>query len=282
MKEPSNYISVIEPQKKLFDLKLNEIWRYRDLIALFIRREIVVKYKQTIMGPAWYVLQPVLTTIMYTVVFGNIAGLSTDGIPKILFYLAGITAWNYFAESLKLTSNIFVKEAAIFKKVYFPRIVLPITIVVSELLKFTIQFALFLTVYVYFIVTRADIAPNWTLALLPLYVFITAGLGLSFGLLVSSMTTKYRDLNFLIQFGVQLWMYATPITYPLSEISSKNQIFFMINPMTSIVEGFKYAFLGVGTFSPYGLCYSLMFMIITLLMGTVVFNRVEKNFVDTV
>ena len=273
-------INVITPKRSFFFLNLSEIWQYRDLLTLFIRREIVVKYKQTIFGPAWYFIQPFLQTIMFTVVFGNIAGIPTDGVPKILFYLAGVTAWNYFAESLKLTSDTFIKNFQLFNKIYFPRAIIPLAVVVSNILKFFIQLILFLGVFIYFILNNAPVKPNITILLLPVYVLITAGLGLGFGLVISALTTKYRDLKFLVEFGVHLWMYATPIIYPISEISSKNQIFVMLNPMTAIVEAFKFAFLGAGMFSYSGLIYSFSFMIILLLFGIMIFNRVEKNFVD--
>jgi lipopolysaccharide transport system permease protein len=271
----------IKPRDNLIDLKLGEIWRYRDLLVLFIRREIVIKYKQTILGPTWYFIQPLLQTLMFTLVFGRIAGIPTDGVPHILFYLAGVTAWNYFAESLRLTSDTFVKNYGLFQKVYFPRAVMPMAVVLSNILKFAIQLLLFLSIYLYYLTTDAVISPNITILLLPVYILITSGLSLGFGLIFSAMTTKYRDLNFLIQFGVQLWMYATPIIYPISKILQDKQIYILLNPMTSIVEAFKYAFLGVGQFSVYGLLYSLIFMIVLLFIGTVVFNHMEKNFVDT-
>ena len=274
-------INVILPKKSFFQLDLKEYWRYRDLLSLFIRREIVVKYKQTILGPLWYFIQPLLQTLMFTVVFGNIAGISTDGVPKILFYLAGVTAWNYFAESLKLTSDSFIKNFQLYNKIYFPRAIIPMSIVFSNVLKFLIQFLLFLGVYFYYFMSQSNLQPNFTILLIPIYILITAGLALGFGLFISAMTTKYRDLNFLIQFGIQLWMYATPIIYPISEISTNNQIYVLANPMTSIVEAFKYAFLGVGMFSINGLLYSFGFMCIILMLGFLLFNRMEKNFVDT-
>lgn len=276
-----NKINVIIPHRSFFQLDVKEYWRYRDLLMLFIRREIVVKYKQTILGPMWYFIQPLLQTIMFTIVFGRIAGIPTDGIPKILFYLAGVTAWNYFAESLKFTSDSFIKNFQLYNKIYFPRAIIPLAIVFSNILKFSIQLLLFLAFYLYFLIKGAPVQPNITISLLPVYVVLTAGLALGFGLLISAFTTKYRDLNFLIQFGIQLWMYATPIIYPISEISAKNQIYVMINPMTSIIEAFKYSFLGAGKLSVPGLMYSFIFMIFILLFGILMFNRMEKNFVDT-
>lgn len=277
----NDQIQTIKPQQSLFSFRLKEIWQYRDLLQLFIRREIIVKYKQTILGPAWYFIQPLLQTIMFTVVFGNIAGIPTDGVPKILFYLAGVTAWNYFAECLRTTSDTFVVNYALFQKIYFPRAVMPMAIVLSNILKFLIQLLLFLAVYLYFIIKGANIVPNYTFFLTPVYVLITAGLALGFGLSISAMTSKYRDLKFLIQFGVQLWMYATPIIYPISQVGEKYHFWIMLNPMTSVVEAFKYAFLGVGDFSVTGLVYSSVFMFSILTLGMMVFNKVEKNVIDT-
>lgn len=271
----------IKASDKLIDLKLKEIWRFRDLLMLFIRREIVVKYKQTILGPAWYFIQPLLQTLMFTIVFGRIAGISTDGVPHILFYLAGVTAWNYFAESLRLTSDTFVKNYQLFQKVYFPRAIMPMAVVFSNILKFGIQLILFLAVFAYYLINGSSIQPNLTILFVPVYVVMTAGLSLGFGLVISALTTKYRDLNFLIQFGVQLWMYATPVIYPISQISEDKQIFILLNPMTSIIEAFKFAFFGTGRMTIAGLGYSLIFMIILLFMGTIIFNRMEKNSVDT-
>ncbi len=275
-------ITEIKPHDSLFNLKLKEIWRYRDLLGLFIHREIVVVYKQTILGPLWYLIQPVLTTLMFTVVFGRIAKISTDGIPQILFYLAGVTAWNYFAESLRTNSDNFTKNAALYQKIYFPRIVLPLAVTASGLLKFLIQFLLFAAVLAYYIFSGAAVHPNLYILLLPVYVLITAGLGLSFGLIISALTAKYRDLKFLVQFGVQLWMYATPIIYPISTIPHKYRWIVMLNPMTSILEAFKYSFLGAGDFSVGGLLYSGGFMLIVFLFGLLIFNKTEKNFIDTV
>ena len=275
-------IQTIEPRNSIFRFHFKELWQYRDLLILFIRREIVVVYKQTVLGPLWFFIQPLLTTLMFTVVFGRIAGISTDGIPGILFYLSGITLWNYFAESLRLTSDTFKKNAPIFGKVYFPRIIMPMAIVFSNLVKFGIQFLLFIGFYFYYILKGAQVTPNTTLLLVPVYVIITAGLGLGFGLIISALTTKYRDFTFLVQFGVQLWMYATPIIYPLSTIEGKYKIIFMLNPMTGLVESFKYGFFSAGSFSFQVIIYPAVFMLITLLMGILIFNKVEKNFMDTV
>ncbi|MCB0593929.1 MAG: ABC transporter permease [Lewinellaceae bacterium] len=277
-----NWTTIISPRKSLFDLNLREVWRYRDLLLLFVRRNIVAEYKQTILGPIWYFIQPLLTTIMFTVIFGRLAGISTDSIPPMLFYLAGITNWNYFAESLNKTATTFKDNQNIFGKVYFPRLVVPLSIIITNLLKYGIQLTLFIGFYVYFLIQGVAIQPNATALLFPLLVIILAGLGLGFGLIVTSMTTKYRDLVFLLSFGVQLAMYATPVIYPLSEIPAQYQWLSVLNPMTAVIETFKYGFLGKGTFEWAYLGYSLGFMVAILLGGIAVFNRTEKNFMDTV
>jgi len=273
---------IITPENSLFRLNLAEVWRYKDLLLLFVRRDFVAMYKQTILGPLWYLIQPLFTTLIFTVVFGNLAGISTDGIPPMLFYLAGITNWNYFAECLNRTSTTFKDNQQIFGKVYFPRLVVPLSITVSNLIKYGIQFVLFLRIYAYFFLSGSDIQPNSTIFLFPLLVLLLAGLGLGFGLIVTSLTTKYRDLVFLIQFGVQLFMYATPVIYPLSEVPEKYKLLSVLNPMTSIIETFKYGFLGQGTFEWSYLGYSVVFTVAVLLLGTAIFNRTEKNFMDTV
>lgn len=278
----SEWTTIISPRNSLFDLKLDEVWRYRDLMTLFVRRDLVAQYKQTILGPLWYFIQPLLTTLMFTVVFGNIAGISTDGIPPMLFYLAGITNWNYFAECLNKTATTFKTNQGIFGKVYFPRLVVPLAVVITSLLKYGIQMILFLGFYFYFIIKGAPVSPNEMAFLFPLLVIILAGLGLGFGLLFTSMTTKYRDLVFLLTFGVQLAMYATPVIYPLSEIPADYHWLAVLNPMTSVIETFKYGFLGRGTFEWSYLVYSLGFMVLVLLSGIAIFNKTEKNFMDTV
>ena len=275
-------ISVITPRKSLFDLKLDEIWHYRDLFVLLIKRDITVSYKQTVLGPLWFLIQPLLTTLMFLIIFGRVAGISTGGVPPILFYLGGITVWNYFSECLRLTSDTFVKNAGLFGKVYFPRIITPLSIVSSNLVKFCIQFVLFLSVFFYYYLTNATIKPDITLVLLPVYVIILALLALGFGLIISAMTTKYRDLTFLIQFGIQLWMYATPVIYPLSKIPEKYRLLIIANPVSSIVEAFKYGFTGSGSFSAGGIIYSGIFAIIFFFAGIAIFNRTEKTFMDTV
>jgi lipopolysaccharide transport system permease protein len=272
----------INPRKHLFDIKLKEVWYYRDLFILFIKRDITVTYKQTILGPLWFFIQPLLTTLMFLLVFGRIAGISTDGVPPILFYLGGITIWNYFSESLRLTSDTFVKNAGLFGKIYFPRIVTPLSVVSSNLVKFLIQFLLFLGVYLYYYFTNDTIRPNITLLLLPVYIVVLAFMALGFGMIISAMTTKYRDLTFLIQFGIQLWMYATPVIYPITKIPEKYRTLILANPVSSIVEAFKYGFMGSGVFSTSAILYSVIFTIVLFFLSLMVFNRVEKNFMDTV
>lgn len=278
-----NWTLVIKPHEKLWHVDFKEIWRYRDLVTLFVKRNIIVQYKQTILGPLWYIIQPVLTVIMNMVVFGGIAKMSTDGIPQPLFYMAGNVCWFYFSDCLNQTSSTFTANQGMFGKVYFPRMVVPISTVMSNLLRFGVQLSLFVTIYLYFFFRGADITPHLHLLLLPILVLMIAGLGLGFGILVSSMTTKYRDLSVLFGFIVSLWMYATPIVYPLSMVTGeKLRTLIMLNPMTSIIEGFKYATLGQGNFSWLALGYSFTFMCIMLVFGIVVFNKVQRSFMDTV
>lgn len=274
---------IINPREKLWHVDFKEIWQYRDLIELFVKRNIVVQYKQTILGPLWYVIQPILTVAMNMIVFGGIAGMGTDGVPQILFYLAGNVCWFYFSDCLNQTSKTFVENQAMFGKVYFPRMVVPISTVLSNLLRFGIQFALFVVLYVYYFCIGTNVCPNWYMLLLPLYIFMLACMGLGFGILVSSMTTKYRDLTVLFTFIVQLWMYTTPIVYPLSMVpEGKLRFFVLANPMTPIIEGFKYATLGQGYFSWITLGYSFSFMSVLLVIGVVIFNKVQRSFMDTV
>ncbi len=278
-----NWTLIIRPQQKLWSVDFKEIWRYRDLIALFVKRNIVIQYKQTILGPLWYIIQPVLTVIMNMVVFGGIAGMSTDGVPQILFYLAGNVCWFYFSDCLNQTSKTFTDNQAIFGKVYFPRMVVPISTVLSNLLRFGIQIGLFVVLYLYYFCVGTTVSPNWYVLLLPVFVLFLAGLGLGFGILVSSMTTKYRDLTILFTFIVQLWMYATPIVYPLSMVpEGKLRMLILANPMTPVIEAFKYATLGHGYFSWTALGYSFAFMTVLLVVGIVVFNKVQRSFMDTV
>ena len=273
---------VIEPPRGWFALHLRDVWRYRDLTGLFVRRDFVATYKQTILGPLWHILQPLLTTLMFTVVFGRIAGLPTDGVPQFLFYMAGTTVWNYFAKCMTSTSGTFIANAGIFGKVYFPRLVVPLSVVASQLIAFAIQFVFFLVFFGWFWAQGAPLRPNWTMALLPVLLALMAGLGLGFGVIVSSLTTKYRDLQVLVSFGVQLWMYATPVIYPLSSMSDKYRWLIVANPMSAIVEAFRYGFFGRGVFSWTYLGYSAAFTFGLLLVGMAIFNRVERTFMDTV
>ncbi len=284
LQEPDTWDLVIEPRSSIFNLNLKEVWRYKYLLVMFVKRDLVSVYKQTILGPLWFFIQPILTTVTFVVIFGNIAKISTDGLPQILFYLAGITIWNYFSETLTATSNTFITNANIFGKVYFPRLVMPLSKVFSGLIKFGIQFFLFAIVLVYFIVKGTTVNPDITGILLvtPIVLFIMAGLGLGFGLILSALTTKYRDLIFLITFGIQLLMYATPVIYPMSAISDKYKWLIAVNPMSWLVEAFRKVYLGAGELSWPGLLYSFGFMALIMLVGTVIFNRVEKTFMDTV
>ena len=274
---------IIRPQEKLWKINLKEVWAYRDLITLFVKRNIVVQYKQTILGPLWYLIQPVLTVIMNMVVFGGIAHMSTDGIPQALFYMAGNVCWFYFSDCLNQTSNTFVANQGMFGKVYFPRMVVPISTVLSNLLRFGIQLLLFVAIWIYFFASGSDIHLTWTILLVPVLVVMLAGLGLGFGILISSMTTKYRDLTILFGFIISLWMYATPIVYPISMVTNETlHTIIMLNPMTSIIEAFKYATLGQGYFSWGALGYSFAFMSILMLWGIIIFNKVQRSFMDTV
>jgi len=279
-----NWTLVIKPHEKLWQIDLGEIWRYRDLIQLFVKRDIIVQYKQTILGPLWYIIQPVLTVIMNMVVFGGIAKMSTDGIPQPLFYMAGNVLWFYFSSCLTSTSSTFIANQGMFGKVYFPRLVVPIATVISNLVRFSVQLALFIVLWIWFFTTGANVSVNVkVIVMFPVLVMMLAGLGLGFGILVSSMTTKYRDLNILFSFIVSLWMYATPIVYPISMVpEGRLRTLIMLNPMTSIIEAFKYATLGQGYFSWTALGYSFTFMVILLLLGIIIFNKVQRSFMDTV
>ncbi len=280
--ETENWNLVIKPKRHLFDINLKDIWHYRDLIALFVRRDFVARYKQTVLGPLWFLIQPVFTTLMYTIVFGNIAKISTDGLPPILFYLSGIVGWTYFSSCLNSTSNTFVANAGIFGKVYFPRLTLPISIVISNLVQFFIQLLLLAGFMVFFRLNGADFQPNVYLLLIPFLIILMAALGLGFGIIISSMTTKYRDLTNLVSFGVQLWMYASPVIYPLSAIPANYRIYALANPITPIIETFRYALLGTGSFDWAHLMYSVVFTIVVLSLGILMFNKVEQSFMDTV
>jgi len=278
-----NWDVVIKPQSSWLKVNLGDLWRYRDLVMLFVKRDFVSVYKQTILGPLWFVLQPVLTSITFLIVFGSIAKIPTGETPSFLFYLSGLVGWNYFADCLNKTSNTFVNNAGIFGKVYFPRLAVPVSIVISSMINFFIQFVLFLGFFIYYYSKDYPIAPNAYILLTPLLVLIMAGLGLGLGIIISSLTTKYRDLRFLVGFGVQLLMYVSCVIFPLENIDSERyRHFLLLNPMSIIIESFRYAFLGHGYFSWYALAYCCVFTIITLFVGVVFFNRVEKNFMDTV
>ena len=283
MTSEKTWTTVIKPHNKLWEVDFKELWRYRDLFMMYVKRDIITMYKQTILGPLWFVIQPALTTIMYMVVFGGIAGISTDGIPQPLFYLSGICVWQYFADCLNKTSSTFVNNQGVFGKVYFSRLVAPLSTIVSGLVKLGIQILLFLIVYIYFLAIGTSVSPNWALSLFPLLVIMIAGLSLGFGIIISSLTTKYRDLTILFTFIVQLWMYGTPVIYPLSSIpEGKIKMLMQLNPVTPIVETFKYGTLGTGEFSWNMLGYSFCFMLVVLSIGIVLFNKVQRSFMDTV
>ncbi|TKC60963.1 ABC transporter permease [Pedobacter hiemivivus] len=275
----------IKPLNNLLDLKLKDVWHYRDLLLLLVKRDFVSFYKQTILGPLWFFIQPLFTTIIFTFVFGNMAGISTDGLPQPLFYMAGITTWNYFAECLNKTSTVFKDNANLFGKVYFPRLIMPLSIVASNLVRFGVQMLLFLLMMLFYLGTDVQFSPNRYILLFPLLVVLMACLGLGLGMIISAMTTKYRDLAFLVTFGVQLLMYATTVIYPLSTALDKYPTYAWIieyNPMTSIIEAFRYGFLGKGSFSWQSLGYCTTITLSIMVIGLIVFNKVEKTFVDTV
>jgi len=274
---------VIKPKNNLLELNLKELIQYRDLLFMFVRRDIVTVYKQTILGPIWYFLQPIMTMLVFLLVFDEIAGISTDGLPAPLFYLCGIIIWNYFSECFLQTSDTFTQNQDMFGKVYFPRVILPFSKVISGLIKFAIQFLLFIAIWIYFFSTTNLIVPNiWALLATPLLLFQMAILGLGLGLIFTALTTKYRDLKFLVQFGVQLLMYATPVIYPLSTVSENMRRIISLNPLTTVVESFKLAFLGKGTVDSYTLAYSFIASVLIFLMGLLIFNRTERSFMDTV
>lgn len=280
--QPEEWTEIIEPRTNLLDLRLGDVWRYRDLVMLFVRRDFVSNYKQTILGPIWFFIQPLLTTIIFYIIFGRVAKLSTDGIPGFIFYLAGNTVWGYFSQSLTSVSTVFTANAAMFSKVYFPRLTMPLSIVISNLVRFGIQFGLFLVVWVYFLITTSSLHPNWLLLLTPLLVVLMGLLSLGLGMIFSALTTKYRDLAMLLTFGVQLALYATPVIYPLSKVPPKYLWLILANPMSAITETFRVGFLGSGTFSWAYLGYSTVVTLAILLVGTIIFNKVEKSFTDTV
>lgn len=282
--ESDKWTTEIRPKTSLLDVDYTELWRYRDLCMLFVKRNIITQYKQTILGPLWYLIQPLMTTVMYMVVFGGIAKISTDGMPQPLFYMAGICFWQYFSDCLTKTSNTFVDNAGIFGKVYFPRLIVPLANVISNLVRFSIQFSLFFIIYLYYLIfTDAPIHTNWYALLVPVLVVMLALTALGFGILFSSMTTKYRDLQILLSFLVGLWQYATPVIYPLSTITNPTlKLIMQLNPITGIVEFFKYGMLGTGCHEWWMLGYSFGFMVLLLFFGVIVFNKVQRSFMDTV
>ena len=282
MDNENNWDLIITPCKKWYDLQLRQVWQYRDLISLFVQRDLVSRYKQTILGPIWFLIQPLFTSIIYTVVFGQIANLPTDGLPQMLFYMSGNVMWNYFQGCLNGTSNTFVSNAGIFGKVYFPRLVTPISIVISNLISFAIQFVFFLAFWLFFFMRGSAISFTAWAFTLPLLVLLMAGLGLGFGIIISSLTTKYRDLTYLVGFGVGLWMYVTPVIYPVSAIPERWRWLATFNPISPVIETFRAGFLGAGQSSWLRLGYSFVFMLVVLFIGIVIFNRVEKTFIDTV
>jgi lipopolysaccharide transport system permease protein len=282
MQEQEHWDLTIKPHSKWYDLRLKEILRYKDLLFLFVRRDFVSIYKQTILGPLWFFIQPIITAITFTVIFGNLAKISTDGLPQVLFYMCGITLWNYFSDTLTKTSDTFSANANIFGKVYFPRMIMPLSVVVSNLIKLGVQFLLFIVVWIYYLIQTNQVHPNSTMLLVPFLIILIGFMGLSFGIIISSLTTKYRDLKFLVTFGVQLMMYASPIVYPLSIVPEKYKWIILANPVTSVIETFKYAFLGVGEFNWMHLGYSLGFTTVLFLISLIIFHRVEKTFMDTV
>lgn len=283
--EPEDWDIEIIAKNNWLDLKLNDIWRYRDLLLLLVRRDFVSLYKQTILGPLWFFLQPLFTTLIYTFVFGSLAAISTDGLPKPLFYLAGITAWNYFADCLNKTSSVFTSNANLFGKVYFPRLIIPLSNVVSNLIRFSIQLLLFFIMMGIYLFKGTVLHVNAYILLCPILLLLMAMLGLGLGMILSSLTTKYRDLTFLMAFGVQLMMYLTTVIYPLSTVKAKYPSYSWLveyNPMTSIIEAFRYGFLGQGTFTMLSLGITTAITVIIMLLGIIIFNRVERNFIDTV
>lgn len=277
-----NWTIEIKPKKKLLDVDLKGIWRYRDLYYMYVKRDIITVYKQTILGPLWFLIQPILTTIMYMFVFGGLAGISTDGVPQPLFYMSGILLWNYFNAAFMVSSNVFTANASVFGKVYFPRLVVPLSGITSNLIKFGIQLLLFIIIYLYYYIQGVNLSINWSILLFPLLILMIALHAMSWGLIISALTTKYRDLTQLVAFGIQLFMYLTPVIYPLSAAPEKYRIFISLNPLTPIFETFKYSCMGSGSLDWIGLGYSFIVLMITLFLSIIIFNRVERNFMDTV
>lgn len=278
----SQWTTVIKPRSSLFELNLRDLWKYRDLIKMFIRRDFVTFYKQTILGPLWFVIQPIFTAGMFTFIFGSVAQIPTDGIPHMLFYLAGIINWNYFSGCLTSTSDTFVANAGVFGKVYFPRLTVPVSVVITNMIRYLIQYVIFIIVLGIFMYRGTPLNLGWTIALTPVLLLYMALMSLGFGIWISSLTTKYRDLRFALPFFVQLWMYATPVVYPLSLIPEKYKMIIALNPMVPVVELFRYAYLGAGTINQQYIFMSISFTLFILVTGIILFNRIEKTFMDTV
>lgn len=282
MSKPEKWDLIIESNHSVWSLNLKDTWQYRDLLWMLVKRDFISFYKQTVLGPLWFFIQPLFTTAVYMFVFGNLANIGTEGIPGVLFYMAGITSWNYFSECVTKTSTVFKDNAHIFGKVYFPRLIMPLSIVVSNLVRFAVQFILFILLIAYYAISKTYFDMNWVVFLFPFLIVLMGFLGLGLGLIITALTTKYRDLSFLVSFGIQLFMYATPVIYPLSGAPEKYRIWIELNPMTGIIETIRYAFLGKGTFSFELLAISTSFTFIVLFLGILIFNRTEKNFVDTI
>jgi lipopolysaccharide transport system permease protein len=274
---------IITSKNKLFDFDIRQILEYKDLLILFVKRDIVSFYKQTILGPLWYFIQPIFTTIIYTYVFSSIANISTEKIPPPLFYLVGITTWNYFSDCVIKTSTVFKDNASIFGKVYFPRIITPLSIVISNLVRFLFQLLLCLLVYIYYYLLK-EFNPNTsiTVILLPIYLILIAMQGLGIGLIVTALTTKYRDLSYLLSFGIQLMMYATPVVFPFSSLSGNMKFIVGLNPMTFLIEGFKSSMFGTNSINLANFIYSIVITFLILIAGLLLFNKVEKKFIDTI
>jgi lipopolysaccharide transport system permease protein len=272
----------IRSEHSLFTINLVEVWRYRDLLLMLLKRDFITFYKQTILGPLWFIIQPLLTTLIYIVLFVQVAKIDVGGVPTLAFYLSGVTIWNYFSDSLIKTSNVFQGNASIFGKVYFPRLIMPLSVVISSLMKFAIQFLLFVGVVLYYTYVTHEIQPNIWVLMTPVLLLMMACFALGVGMIFSSMTTKYKDLSFLLAFGVQLYMYATPVVYPITAMPEKYRWIVNSNPLTGIFECFRYGYLGKGNFDPQSLIFSAGFISIILVIGTLIFNKVEKSFMDTI
>jgi lipopolysaccharide transport system permease protein len=285
--EEENWDLVIKPKNKWYELDLKAIWKYRDLMLLLVRRDFISVYKQTLLGPAWFFIQPIFTTVIYYFMFKRLANISTDGTPALLFYMSGLVCWNYFSECINSTSNIFINNAGIFSKVYFPRLIVPFASIISSGIKFSIQLILFLSLLLYYVLIKHEqsIHISWHIILVPFLLIMTAVMGMGIGIIISSITTKYRDLRNVMGHVLQFWLYFTPVIYPLSWLKATMPglyKFCLLNPMVSVVETFKYAFLGTGTFSPFLILYSFCFTLVIFCVSVMFFNKVEKTFVDTV